>query len=89
MAAGLRSRLDMKHGFMKKIIQNQVDRYIHFKNDESSIGSFFNLIVLRKFDGFPSYLVFSNMLYGATVGASTACDQTMKYNKSIKMKLTT
>nr|XP_022318610.1 UPF0561 protein C2orf68 homolog isoform X1 [Crassostrea virginica] len=25
MAAGLRSKLDMKHGFMQKIIQNQVD----------------------------------------------------------------
>ena len=32
---------------------------------------------------------FNNMFYGATVGASTACDQTMNYDKSIKIKLTT
>lgn len=30
-----------------------------------------------------------NMFYGATVGASAACDQIMNYDKSIKIKVVT
>lgn len=37
MAAGLRSRLDMKHGFMKKIIQNQVDRDTYDKEVKAKL----------------------------------------------------
>ncbi|XP_048763149.1 UPF0561 protein C2orf68 homolog [Ostrea edulis] len=37
MAAGLRSKLDMRHGFMKSIIQNQVDRDTYDKEIKAKL----------------------------------------------------